>query len=189
MTDRPENRSSAGPVVDYLVSSSPTQVEAWSTVRLQLESHGRPYPFKDELRSALHGLIPERGELLHAVYQSPVRDFVDTENVLFYNVGQGPFRLLMTTGVRFERDFGSASTPKQSWTATPLHYMKYSMQAPSDPFTFWNEGPMLAGFDTVPLRTIGDVATVFIALRRNAKQPLPRDSSRPSVHAGRSVSV
>jgi hypothetical protein len=93
------------------------RVEAWSVARLQFEPRGWQVDLRNSLRSALRQLLPACGQVLHAEYEAPDRDFADLENVLLYNVGSGAYSHLVVDGVELRRFPG----PDQ------LHRVSYEM--------------------------------------------------------------
>jgi len=89
----------------YQLISSPDIVQLWSSKRIQLESNGWRREMKKELKSTLQALETGHDLILYACYISTVDDFVDVENVLFYNVGDGAFSKICKDGIVFERGF------------------------------------------------------------------------------------
>lgn len=157
----------------YLIRSSTTVVEAWSTVRLPFEPRGWLIQFRQNLRIALSVLAPPfESEVLHAVYAAKASEFVDTENVLLYNVGSGSLRSLMTYGVRFERGYMIPAPPAVGLRTGPLHYHRYAL-APRHPcYEHWRSGRLLARFDHVRIDQIAKPGPIFVAIRRSAEPPL-----------------
>jgi hypothetical protein len=75
----------------------------------------------------LRGLDAAVGQILYARYVSIHVGFVDTENVLLYNVGPSAFCAASRFGVSFAREF--ACPPEApDVTATWRHYHKYSLE-------------------------------------------------------------
>lgn len=76
----------------YFVRVVDGRIEAASTARLPFEPPPWAMPYREELRAALKAMKPKPGHLLSATYTAPGEpEFVDTENVVFYNVGVGAF--------------------------------------------------------------------------------------------------
>ena len=99
----------------YALRVGPSSVEAWSVARLPFEPIGWALAFRNDLRDALRQTLPVAGARLHAIYGADdQRQFVDTENVLLYNVGSAALRHLMGHGVGFERAFRYPSPPRNS---------------------------------------------------------------------------
>lgn len=118
----------------YALRTSADTVEAWSTVRLPFEPKGRMLEFRTELRAALRSLDPAAGAQLHAVYgATDDGQFVDTENVLLYNVGTAALRHLTDSAVTFERAFTYPPPPdKSDLPPAHLHYQRYAVEAPTE---------------------------------------------------------
>lgn len=107
----------------YVVRGDQQRVEAWSTVRLPYEPRGAMVGLRADLRSALERLATRDGHVVNAVYSADdSREFVDTENVLFYNVGSASFRSLASTGIRFERSYAVPAAPDRLERTDRLHH-------------------------------------------------------------------
>jgi hypothetical protein len=157
----------------YLIRSSTTVVEAWSTVRLPFEPRGWLIQFRQDLRIALAVLQRpiETEEMLHAIYSAKTTEFVDAENVLIYNVGASSLRHLMTTGVRFERGFTVPNPPAFVLRPGPLHYHRYALASRLAFHEHWRSGHLLARFDQVGIDQITKPGPIFTAIRRTAEPP------------------
>jgi hypothetical protein len=158
----------------YLIRTSTTGVEAWSTARLPFEPRGWLICFRQDLRLAL-SVFPrplEADQILHAIYAAKASEFVDTENVLLYNVGSGPLRHLMTNGVRFERGYMIPPPPAFVLCTGPLHYHRYALAPRHAGYEHWRSGRLLARFDPVRIEQITKPGPIFIAIRGSAQPPL-----------------
>ncbi|WP_156669439.1 hypothetical protein [Mycobacterium sp. E3339] len=157
----------------YRVLPSPGVVEMWSAVRLPFEPHGWKKDMRDELRRALQDLSRPSSGRLHAVYCAADDDaLVDTENVLFYNVGGTALRSLMTRAVTFERNYDVPQPPPGTdlGDSQTLHYQRYR-EASDNSFEFWKPGRQLAAFCGVPVDSIAKPAPVWKAVRDYATPP------------------
>ncbi|QZA08510.1 hypothetical protein K3U94_04180 [Mycolicibacter heraklionensis] len=158
----------------YVLRAASDVVELWSTVRLPYEPRDWVLEMRNDLRRALRDLAPRSGGRLHAVYRAADDGtFVDTENVLLYNVGNGALRPLMTRSVTFERGYGMPPPPSGSGLTEGaiLHYQRYR-EARDDAFDFWRPGKQLAAFTGVPVDSVDDKpAPVWKAIRDFAKPP------------------
>src|SRR4051794_16426556 len=105
------------------------QIEMWSTHRLPFEPKGALLGARNELRRRVSNMLPVSDRILEARYISPTHSFVDTENVLIYNVGPSAFRSAASHGIEFLRDYGSVPADA-SETIPWMHYHRYSF--PSD---------------------------------------------------------
>ena len=143
-------------------------VEAWSADRLPFEPKGWKRDFRDELRAALVQLVASAGEILAAEYVSEIRAYADTENVLLYNVGQGPLRAAAANGLRFERRFGPppARPVPCSWAAP--HYYRYRLIPRDQQRSGWRGVRRLAAWPSVSLGRdwSASPAAVWFAVRR-----------------------
>jgi hypothetical protein len=98
----------------------------WSTHRLPFEPKGALLAARNQLRIGLQNLAARFDSILEAKYVSLCRDFVDTENVLIYNVGPAAFCLAARFGLTFQRDYAAvpaAPAKDQPW----LHYHSYAL--------------------------------------------------------------
>ena len=142
-------------------------VELWSTTRPPFEPKGWLREMRDEVANAVRQLKPVSDEVLHAVYKSSHADRCDVENVLFYNIGPGAFRLAMANGVRFERSF-SPSPPPRSPIDTPQHYQSYAIRPVDEEFMHWRAGAAAAnweGIEVPPLTGSTRTAAIWHAVK------------------------
>ncbi len=162
------------PPVPYVLRAAPDVVELWSTVRLPYEPRDWLLEMRNDLRRALRDSTSRSGGHLHAVYSAADDGaFVDTENVLLYNVGSGALRPLMTRSVTFERGYEMPPPPPDSRLAdgAALHYQRYC-EARGDAFEFWRPGRQMASFTGVPVDSIHDKpGPVWKAIRDFAAVP------------------
>ena len=160
--------------VSYVLRAAPGVVELWSTVRLPYEPRDRVLDMRNDLRRALRDSAPRSGGRLHAVYSAADDGaFVDTENVLLYNVGSAALRPLMARAVMFERGYEMPPPPPESELpkGAVLHYQRYR-EAHSGAFEFWSPGKTLAAFAEVPVDSVTDKpAPVWKAIRDFAAPP------------------
>jgi len=129
----------------YELVSARHSVEFWSDVRLPFEPKGTMKPARDALRKAIRSLTMADGSWLAAEYVSAQRDFVDVENVLFYNVGPSAFSALVTQGLtakRVYREPGPSPTRCQY-----AHYQRYKI----DPIVPLTESDAVLTFKCPPL--------------------------------------
>lgn len=89
--------------LEFQVRSSDRAVTVSSMYRLQFDDKPRTKRLKQAICDAVAHLRSARAEMLEAVYTSELKDTVDAENVLLYNVGTGRFAACAQEGVRFER--------------------------------------------------------------------------------------
>jgi hypothetical protein len=100
------------------------RIEMWSTHRLPYEPKGALAAARNELRRRLPFMVPIGDRFLEARYVSPIRTFVDTENVLVYNVGPSAFRSAARYGIEFKREY--SPVPLDASEKTPwMHYHRY----------------------------------------------------------------
>src|SRR5690242_5336924 len=94
------------------IRDDPSQhrIEMWSTHRLPFEPKGALLAARNELRRRLSSMSPTTNCMLEARYTSPTRGFVDTENVLVYNVGPAAFRSVARFGIEFMRHYATVPT-------------------------------------------------------------------------------
>lgn len=164
----------------YALRTSTNTVEAWSTVRLPFEPKGRMLELRTELRAALRSLSPAPGAQLHAVYgATDDGQFVDTENVLLYNVGTAALSHLSESAVTVERVFAYPAPPDES--ALPpdrLHYQRYSVGAPTE-LHHWRPIGTLAAFDKVDVSSLTSPGPVWAGIRSRTP-PQPRVVDDPA---------
>jgi hypothetical protein len=104
-------------------------VEMWTTRRLPFEPVGVLRDARNLLRSVLANLRAGPEEILHGVYTSMHEGFVDTENVLFYNVGATAFSSSCRRGLRFARAF-LPSPDSRVARAQFHHHHSYRLKPP-----------------------------------------------------------
>lgn len=130
-------------------------VEAWTAWHLpfmNLTPTQRSY--RACLRNAIENLAAADG--VRATYASAkVTRNLDTENVLFYNVGAAPFRDVAKQTLRFERRY-AAPVPTRSLAFEPTHYVKYQTETRNSPFRYV-EGEKFAECLPVVLSAPGEV--------------------------------
>ena len=97
-------------VQSFHVAGSKSRVEAWSVIRFPFEPKEDLLDIRNEIRQCLHVMEMPAGEVLHAVCRSMCEDLVDTENVLFYNVGMSHCAHLTKAGIQFDREVGPLAT-------------------------------------------------------------------------------
>jgi hypothetical protein len=134
-----------GPEPQYEFAVARDSVEFWSDVRLPFEPRGNMKPARDALRRAIRSLVAADDRWLGAEYVSAQLDFVDVENVLFYNVGTSAFSALVTQGLtarRVYREPGLSPTRCQY-----PHYQRYKI----DPIVPLTESDALLTFKCPPL--------------------------------------
>jgi hypothetical protein len=114
----------------YEIASDQDSVELWSDVRLPFEPEGIMKEARATLRQAVRKLPVEEGHWLAAQYVSAAADFVDMENVLFYNVGSGAFSRLIGPGLTATRSHERPPVSPKGLQYS--HYQSYRIQpAPS----------------------------------------------------------
>ncbi|OMC07463.1 hypothetical protein [Mycolicibacterium fortuitum] len=166
----------------YVLQAAPDVVELWSTVRLPYQPRDWLLEMRNDLCRALRDSASRSGGHLHAVYSAADDgEFVDTENVLLYNVGSGALRPLMSRSVTFERSYDMPMPPPGvGLTEGPaLHYQRYR-EARDDAFEFWRPGKQLAAFNGVPVDSVdAKPAPVWKAIHDFATPPA-ETASAPS---------
>lgn len=153
----------------FEITTAPGEVNAWSELRLPFEPKGGMLQFRQQLVAAIKAMPPTCKGQLVATYTAADRNaLIDTENVLFYNVGLGCFSAHTRRGLAFERVF--AAPPGQpattSWTAR--HHHRYrTTPVPAD-FEHWRPVCLVAQWHDVPLATgaLAHPETVWAALSR-----------------------
>lgn len=122
--------------------------EFWSRFRLQFDSKSLTSNMKRAIISTVIPLEAHDGEALRGIYVSPIRDSVDTENVLFYNVGAGAFSRAARYGLRFERCFSAC--PECVECPEALHHHVYELVDSASEFAHWIIGRRLASWEGLP---------------------------------------
>ncbi len=108
------------------LSDDSRKVEMWTTRRLPFEPNGLLLDARNLLRKTLPNLYARPDEILEARYTSTQVGFVDTENVLFYNVGAAAFTPSCGNGLRFARAF--TPTPSTGDCLAPFnHHHSYEL--------------------------------------------------------------
>lgn len=157
-----------------LVTLEKHVVQSWSTARL---GYGRAHmpALRRSLSAAIGTLRADEGQVLHAVYASPDLTSVDTENVLFYNVGAACFAKAARYGLRFERTHTVPSPPRPEPGPT-LHHHRYELLPRDDAWRHWHNGVVLASFADVSLTSLTTTTDVWAAIRTRALPPDDRST-------------
>lgn len=141
-------------------------VEAWSQIRLPFEPTGDSLRFRTALREGLSGLVATGREGLRAEFASSSQDFVDAENVLFYNVGAASFAPADRFLLVFERS-GAVPSPPNGSVVGP-HFHRYEVAA--DPtWRHWAEDEAVVHFGPTSIRALSSLtpmAGIWHAVRR-----------------------
>lgn len=96
----------------FEITNGPSEVNAWSEVRLPLQPKGDMLEFRQQLAAAIRAMPPSTdGQLVAAYTAADPHALIDTENVLFYNVGLGCFAAHTRMGLAFERVFAAPPNP------------------------------------------------------------------------------
>jgi hypothetical protein len=144
-------------------------LEVWSVQRLPFEPKGELKDLRGELGAAAATLHARDGEHLHSVYSSASLELVDSENVLFYNVGTGRFGDAARCGLRFERAYQPPPPSPPGTVRGAEHYCRYEVVAADAPFVHWQAGPSIARWQGVacpPLHEFARASEIWLACRR-----------------------
>jgi hypothetical protein len=152
----------------FEIMTAPGEVNAWSDVRLPFQPKGEMLEFRRRLAAALKALPPTPGAHLVATYTAADSNaLVDTENVLFYNVGLGCFSAHTQTGLGFERIFRSPARPPTTTAWTAGHHHRYRLAPAPTNFESWRAVHLAAEWVDVPLtaQALRHPETVWATLR------------------------
>ena len=103
---------------------------------------------RQEMRENLKALQGDDNSIVQAVYSSPVREFCDVENVLFYNVGSGAFRHISKKGVAMEchfRNYHDNHLPDPSY----LHHYSYLINNSEQHTGYWQVTKLLSSWNDI----------------------------------------
>lgn len=151
----------------FEITSGGGEVNAWSEVRLPFEPTGEMLEFRQRLAAAINAMPSASGSQLAATYTSAdAHALVDTENVLFYNVGPGCFAAHAQRGLAFERVFAAPPDPPASARWTPRHHHRYRVSPLLTEFEHWRLVQVAAQWAdvTVDPRTLAHRETVWASL-------------------------
>ncbi len=162
-----------------------SEVEAWSTSRLQFEPRGWQREFKRDLRSAIVSLSAAPGQIVHGIYASTERSFVDTENILYFNVGSGAFTKAARHGLCFERSYAMPPPCPIPLAGSRLHHLHYSLRPLHTSFKNWKEGAVLARWKTRfnKVNTSSSCAYIWLGVKKGSIW-VPVQSKSPPEHFG-----
>lgn len=137
----------------FIISPQKEQnlVEVWSIQRLPFEPKRWLVDLRQGIREGLSSL-EGHNSILHAVYGARFRDFCDTENILFYNVGAAHFAHVAQHAIRFERSFSYPDAPEL--IGDNLHYHRYAIVNDNTGFLYWRDGQQLAQWEDVEISPI-----------------------------------
>lgn len=152
------------------------EVNAWSEVRLPFEPKGEMLKFRQRLAAAIKAMPPEGGGQLAATYTAAdTHALIDTENVLFYNVGLGCFAAHTQRSLAFERVFATAPDPPGPDRWTPHHHHRYRVTPLAD-FEHWRPGRVTAQWDVpVSPQTLAHREMVWAAALAHVDTPTQMD--------------
>jgi hypothetical protein len=119
---------------DFYLQADRQSVEAWAAWHLPYDKlTPAQCRYRASLRNAIKGLAKADG--LRATYSSDeVTRNLDTENILFYNVGASPFRNTATRMLCFDRRCEQPPAPPKQLAFTPRHHVKYQTETKDNPF-------------------------------------------------------
>ena len=133
---------------------------AWPDAKLRVDESRPAETPGDGLGRAISAVVAARAELGFIQYRPKVADKVtrnlDTENVLFYNVGAAPFRNVATRILRFDRIRASPPASPSLLAFEPRHYVRYQRETRGNTFQYV-EGPKLAHCLPVVLGSISEI--------------------------------
>jgi hypothetical protein len=136
----------------FQITSGPGEVNAWSQVRLPFQPKGEMLEFRQRLDAAIRAMPPAGAGHLVATYTAADPDtLVDTENVLFYNVGLGCFAAHTRGGLAFERVFAAPPERPAPASWTPRHHHCYRATPLLAGFERWRPVRVVAQWGDVPL--------------------------------------
>lgn len=168
----------------FHVVPTPDLIEAWSTFRLPFQPKGEALELRTEIRTGISRLkrVPDR--ILDCTYRSADKAFVDTENVLIYNVGEACFSGVAAHGIRFERVFCEPpDSPETLQHPGARHYVAYKTAVATADFTHWRRGKSVATWTNAawPSRAATSPTPFWLALRASDPQriaPLQERTTR-----------
>jgi hypothetical protein len=136
----------------FEITSGPGEVNAWSEVRLPFQPKGEMLEFRQRLGAAIRAMPPAGAGHLAATYTAADPDtLIDTENILFYNVGLGCFAAHTRGGLAFERVFAAPPVPPAPASWIPRHHHRYRVTPPPADFEHWRRVHIAARWRDVPL--------------------------------------
>jgi hypothetical protein len=160
----------------FEVTTAPGEVNAWSQVRLPFEPKGEMLQFRQQLVAAITAMPPTGdGQLVATYTAADPNALIDTENVLFYNVGLGCFSAHTRRSLAFERVFAAPPDHPATTSWTAGHHHRYrTAPAPAD-FEHWRPVHLVAHWHDVALATgaLAHPETVWVALSRVATPERP----------------
>jgi hypothetical protein len=108
--------------------------------------------FRQQLAAAIKAMPPGVGGQLAATYTAADRRaLIDTEYILFYNVGLGCFTAHTRRALAFERVFAAPPDPPTPGSWTPRHHHRYRVAPAAAEFEHWRPTHTVAQWGAVPL--------------------------------------
>jgi hypothetical protein len=136
----------------FEITSDPGEVNAWSEVRLPFQPKGEMLEFRQRLDAAITAMPPAGpGHLVATYTAADPNTLIDTENVLFYNVGLGCFAAHTRSSLAFERVFAAPPDPPAAASWTPRQHHRYRATPPPAEFEHWRPVHIAAQWRDVPL--------------------------------------
>jgi hypothetical protein len=122
--------------------------------------------FRQRLAAAIKAMPSAIGNLAATYTAAGAHALIDTENVLFYNVGLGCFAAHTQRGLAFERVFAAPPDPPASACWTPRHHHRYRVTPLLAEFEHWRPVQVAAQWADIPVdpRTLAHRETVWAAL-------------------------
>jgi hypothetical protein len=147
-------------------------VELWSMSRLPFQPIGELREMRGQLANSVRTLRCTSDQLVHGIYASPLEDLCDAENILFYNVGLGPFEQSCLKGLRFERIFAEPPPNPAPLLSRPLHYQCYCPSDVKEGFRYWQRARILArwSLEVASLDALKSAARVWWLMRSQSNR-------------------
>jgi hypothetical protein len=158
------------PLPPYLISNNmPNKVEVWSERRLPFEPIGWLKDLRSDIYNAVERLESNDNQVLRGVYSSSIDEKVDTENVLFYNVGLDCFTKSTRRGLIFECSF-SIPNPTNISLQQYLHYHKYEVVPIMSEFAHWAKGNVIARWASVKCMSLLSASSIWYDMTNGQRQ-------------------
>ena len=134
--------------MSYIIRKSDLKVELWSSARLPFEPTGWKKEMRNELRNALRSSRSSSSGILYSYFASTKSEFVDIENILFYNIGAGAYRHLGMRGIVFGKSV-NVPHPGSQHDSEYDYYQCYFLSEPDEFLPEIEQGELLAEWNDV----------------------------------------
>jgi hypothetical protein len=153
---------------NYFIETNNKEVKSWSVARIPYEPKGWLLQYRNHLQNDLDNLVATDEDILSATYSSPVREYVDVENLLFYNIGPAHMAHITRKGLLFSRQYNIKNPCPQPLISHPSHHYLYRLMNARDFKESANKDESLLAtiFFNTPAQHINECASIWYSIKQ-----------------------